>query len=218
MEDDEWKKLPLDERCVHKLWKARINGYEEAKKLFEQIDDEKSPEFGKYIGLIKKFVTDSNAVSQEKGKWCICTSRFVSHVSICPLGLEAALVYVENYAHAGKTVGEVVAGVVSKCIAAPKTRTKQLAAQIILMYIEIEKHEAVVEELIKGMDQKNPKIVAACISTVTVALHEFGSKVINIKPLVKKIAILFGDRDKAVRDEARLMVVEIYRWVGPTLR
>lgn len=111
-----------------------------------------------------------------------------------------------------------MAGVVSKCIAAPKTRTKQLAAQIILMYIEIEKHEAVLEELIKGMDQKNPKIVAACISTVTAALHEFGSKVINIKPLVKKIAVLFGDRDKGVRDEARLMVVEIYRWVGPTLR
>lgn len=79
MEDDEWRKLPLDERCIHKLWKARVNGYEEAKKLFEQIDDEKSPEFGKYIGLIKKFVTDSNAVSQEKGKYCIiCTSRFVS--------------------------------------------------------------------------------------------------------------------------------------------
>lgn len=68
MEDDEWKKLPLDERCVHKIWKARVNGYEEAKKLFEQIDDEKSPEFGKYIGLIKKFVADSNAMGQEKGK------------------------------------------------------------------------------------------------------------------------------------------------------
>lgn len=79
MEDDEWKKLPLDERCVHKLWKARVNGYEEAKKLFEQIDDEKSPEFGKYIGLIKKFVTDSNAVSQEKGNHYICMSNFVLH-------------------------------------------------------------------------------------------------------------------------------------------
>lgn len=50
MEDDEYKKLPLDERCVHKLWKARVNGYEEVTKLFRQIDDEKSPEFAKYLG------------------------------------------------------------------------------------------------------------------------------------------------------------------------
>lgn len=70
MEDEnEYKKLPTDEKCVHKLWKARVAGYEEAIKLFNQIDDEKSPEWNKYLGLIKKFVTDSNAVAQEKGDY-----------------------------------------------------------------------------------------------------------------------------------------------------
>lgn len=64
------------------LWKARLNGYEEALKLFQKIDD-KSPEWSKYLGLIKKFVTDSNAVAQLKG-------------------LEAALAYVENAHVAGK--------------------------------------------------------------------------------------------------------------------
>lgn len=86
------------------------------------------------------------------------------------------------------------------------------------MYVEIEKYEAVEEELIKGMEQKNPKIVAACINACTTALHEFGSKVITLKPLVKKISVLFSDRDKAVRDEARHMVIEMYRWIGPALR
>ena len=41
-------------------------GYEEAVKLFRRIDDEKSPEFGPYLNLLKKFVTDSNVVAQEK--------------------------------------------------------------------------------------------------------------------------------------------------------
>lgn len=69
MEDEnEYKKLPTEDKCVHKLWKARVAGYEEAIKLFNQIDDEKAPEWNKYLGLIKKFVTDSNAVAQEKGK------------------------------------------------------------------------------------------------------------------------------------------------------
>lgn len=199
MDDEEYKKLPIEDRCVHKLWKARVNGYEEVTKLFRQIDDEKSPEFGKYLGLIRKFVSDSNALGQERG-------------------LEAALAYIENYVHAGKTVSEVMSGVVTKCIAAPKGRTRELALQIALMYIEIEKYEQVQEELIKGMDQKNPKIVAACINACTTALREFGSKIISVKPLVKKITLLFADRDKAVRDEARLMVIEMYRWIGAALR
>lgn len=62
---------------VVQVWKARLNGYEEALKLFQRIEDAKSPEWGKYLGLIKKFVTDSNAVAQLKG-------------------LEAALAFVEN--------------------------------------------------------------------------------------------------------------------------
>lgn len=199
MEDEEYKKLPAEEKCVHKLWKARVCGYEEVTQLFRQIDDEKSPEFGKYLGLVKKFVTDSNAMGQEKG-------------------LEATLAYVENYAHAGKTVSEVMSGLVTKCVAAPRTKTRELALQVTLMYIEIEKFEAVQEELMKGTEQKNPKIVAACIQALTTALREFGIKIINPKPIIKKIGVLFSDRDKNVRDEARLMVIELYKWMGPSLK
>lgn len=68
MEDDnEYTNLPTEDMCVHKLWKARVAGYENAAKLFKQIDDDKSPEWNKYLGLIKKFVGDSNAMAQEKG-------------------------------------------------------------------------------------------------------------------------------------------------------
>lgn len=198
-EDTEYQKLPIDERCVHKLWKARVNGYEEALKLFRAIDDEKSPEWNKYLGLIKKFVIDSHAMAQEKG-------------------LEATLVFVENCAVAGKTVGEVMGGIITKCLGAPKAKTKDLGMQIALMYIEIEKHENVIEELCKGFDQKNPKIVATCVTTAIQALREFGAKVVSVKPLVKKIPGLLSDRDKAVRDEAKQLTVEIFRWIGPVFK
>ena len=43
MEDEnEYLKLPVEERCVHKLWKARVSGYEEALKLFNQFDGDDS--------------------------------------------------------------------------------------------------------------------------------------------------------------------------------
>nr|XP_042131633.1 cytoskeleton-associated protein 5 isoform X1 [Peromyscus maniculatus bairdii]XP_042131634.1 cytoskeleton-associated protein 5 isoform X1 [Peromyscus maniculatus bairdii] len=198
-DDSEWLKLPVDQKCEHKLWKARLSGYEEALKIFQKIKDEKNPEWSKYLGLIKKFVTDSNAVVQLKG-------------------LEAALVYVENAHVAGKTTGEVVSGVVSKVFNQPKAKAKELGIEICLMYIEIEKGESVQEELLKGLDNKNPKIIVACTETLRKALSEFGSKIILLKPIIKVLPKLFESRDKAVRDEAKLIAVEIYRWIRDALR
>ncbi|XP_063145765.1 cytoskeleton-associated protein 5 isoform X2 [Candoia aspera] len=198
-DDSEWMKLSIDQKCEHKVWKARLNGYEEALKLFEKIDDEKSPEWSKFLGLIKKFVTDSNAVAQLKG-------------------LEAALAYVENAYVAGKTTGEVVSGVVNKVFNQPKARAKELGIDICLMFVEIEKGEMVQEELLKGLDNKNPKIIVACIETLRKALSEFGSKIITLKSIIKVLPKLFESREKAVRDEAKLLAVEIYRWIKDALR
>ncbi|XP_027891721.1 cytoskeleton-associated protein 5 isoform X3 [Xiphophorus couchianus] len=198
-DDSEWMKLPIDQKCEHKVWKARLNGYEEALKLFQKIEDEKSPEWGKYLGLIKKFVTDSNAVAQLKG-------------------LEAALAFIENAHVAGKTTGEVVSGVVTKVFNQPKARAKELGMDICLMYIEIEKGEVVQDELLKGLDNKNPKIVVACIETLRKALSEFGSKIVTLKPVVKVLPKQFESREKAVRDESKLLAVEIYKWIRDALR
>ncbi|XP_034389855.1 cytoskeleton-associated protein 5 isoform X2 [Cyclopterus lumpus] len=198
-DDSEWIKLPTDQKCEHKVWKARLSGYEEALKLFQRIKDEKSPEWGKYLGLIKKFVTDSNVVAQLKG-------------------LEAALVFIENAHVAGKTAGEVVSGVVTKVFNQPKARAKELGTDICLMYMEIEKAEVVQDELLKGLDNKNPKIVVTCIETLRKALSEYGSKIVTLKPVVKVLSKQFESREKAVRDEVKLLAVEIYKWIRDALR
>uniref|UniRef100_A0A8C7Z0T5 Cytoskeleton associated protein 5 n=1 Tax=Oryzias sinensis TaxID=183150 RepID=A0A8C7Z0T5_9TELE len=197
-DDSEWMKLPVDQKCEHKVWKARLNGYEEALKLFQRIEDAKSPEWGKYLGLIKKFVTDSNAVAQLKG-------------------LEAALAFVENAHVANRTTGEVVSGVVTKVFNQPKARAKELGMDICLMYIEIEKAEVVQEELLKGLDNKNPKIVVACLETLRKFLPSYRS-IVTLKPVVKILPKQFESREKAVRDEARLLAVEIYKWIRDALR
>ncbi|KAI8499624.1 Cytoskeleton associated protein 5 [Branchiostoma belcheri] len=125
-DDSEWRKLPTDDKCVHKVWKARVAGYEEATKLFKTQKSEKSPEFAKYLGLVKKFVTDNNAIAQEKG-------------------LDAVLAFVENAADA------------KKC---------------------------------------------------------YGNKIMPIKPVVKTLPPLLEHKDKTVREEAKQLSLEIYRWIG----
>uniref|UniRef100_A0A8C5BY36 Cytoskeleton-associated protein 5-like n=1 Tax=Gadus morhua TaxID=8049 RepID=A0A8C5BY36_GADMO len=200
MEDDsEWMKLPVDQKCEHKAWKARLTGYEEALKVFQRIDDEKSSEWGKFLGLIKKFVTESNAVAQLKG-------------------LEAALAFVQNAHIANRLAGEVVSGVVTKVFNQAKVRARELGFEICLMFIEIEKADAVQEELIKGITNKNPKTILACVETLRKSLCEFGAKTVTLKPIVKVLPKLFESRDKAVRDEARLLAVEVYRWIRDALR
>ena len=82
-DESEWKKLPTEDKCEHKNWKARLEGYEEACKLFQLADDPKSAQYSSYLGLVKKFVVDSNQVAQDKG-------------------LEAVLAFVENITAAAK--------------------------------------------------------------------------------------------------------------------
>lgn len=64
-----------------------------------------------------------------------------------------------------------MSGLVQKCITSPKAKIKELANQICLMYIEIEKYDIVLEELLKGTEVKNPKIQAASVHLITEALR-----------------------------------------------
>lgn len=47
---------------------------------------------------------------------------------------------------------------------------------------------------------------------------EFGSKIVTLKPVVKVLPKQFESREKAVRDEARLLAIEVYRWIRDALR
>lgn len=150
---------------------------------------------------MKKFVIDSNAAAQEKGMAAVL-----------------AFLQYSNINTAGRTCADVVSGIITKCLISPKARTKELAAEIVLMYVEIERHEVVLEELIKGLDNKSPKIVAGCVSLIRQSLQLFGSKVISLKPIVKVFSKLLEDRDKNVREEGKQLVVECYRWVKDALK
>jgi len=48
--------------------------------------------------------------------------------------------------------------------------------------------------------------------------RDFGNKIVQIKPMVKFLPKLLEDRDKNVREEAKQLVIEMYRWVGPAIR
>jgi cytoskeleton-associated protein 5 len=61
-----------------------------------------------------------------------------------------------------RTVGDVASGIISKCLNA-RSKMRERAFDILLMYIEIERHVEIEDELIKGFENKQPKIVQACL-------------------------------------------------------
>lgn len=115
-----------------------------------------------------------------------------------------------------RSAGEVLPGLISKCLNA-RAKTKDKAIEIIMMYIEAEKQELVQEELIKGLENKQPKIVQSCVEILRRAINEFGSKIMPIKPVIKFVPKLLEDRDKTVRDETKLLAIEMYRWAGQAI-
>jgi len=54
-------------RSLTQVWKARVSAYEELAKLFRTLPSADDPEYRKWIGYLKKMVTDSNAAAQDAG-------------------------------------------------------------------------------------------------------------------------------------------------------
>lgn len=61
-----------------------------------------------------------------------------------------------------RTVNDVAAGLIAKCLNG-RSKMRERAFDILLMYIEIEKQVEIEEELVKGLENKQPKIVQACL-------------------------------------------------------
>ncbi|ORY05948.1 ARM repeat-containing protein [Basidiobolus meristosporus CBS 931.73] len=196
MADNDFSSLPLEEKITHKVWKARLEAYEELTKLYKTTDQE--AEFDKYSEHFKKLVTDSNVAAQEAG-------------------LTAVTAYVENAPTPTKTRESVVPGIVEKCFGSTRAGTKAKAVELLLLYIEIDAPDPVVESVMAGLDSKVPKIVAATVFALKEIVRLYGAKVVNVKPILKILAKIFGHADKNVRAEGTQLVIELYKWLGPAL-
>ena len=75
-------------------------------------------------------------------------------------------------------------------------------------------HTRVQEAVVKGLGNKVPKSVAACVDVLLQALKSFGPRVVKPTPLLKAAGPLFDHKDKAVRDGAKEIAVELTRWLG----
>ncbi|KAG8908511.1 Microtubule-associated protein, microtubule dynamics during spindle orientation [Tulasnella sp. 403] len=202
--EEDFSTIPLLDRIVHKNWKARLDGYEALPKVFQLTTSDSDPTFKPYLsdpGLLKKIVTDANAVAQEKGVEAIC-----------------ALVQYSGE-NSARTRDTVVPALVDKCLGSTRAGTKNKAIELILKYVEVENGgDGVVRDLLPGLSAKQPKVVSGTVAALNEVFKGFGIKVVPPKETLKVLPKIFGHTDKTVRAEGTALVQTLYTYLGPGIQ
>lgn len=203
--------LPLIERLGHKLWKARLHGYQELNQLFtkaagggDDIDDSITI-FWRDPSLFGDYVTDSNVVAQEQAVAAL--ESLLKNVGLPPrIDLKTAM---SNW----------IPALVEKGLASSRAMTKNKSMECILLICSFD--ESITESVqlvLPFFSKKLPKLVAASINCVSELISSFGfTNVIvnNLLPeLLDPLAKLAGHADRNVRAQTMTLIVEIYKSNG----
>ena len=203
-QEEDFSSLPLPDRFAHKNWKVRKQGYEDAAKAFEITPDESDPTFRPFLydpGLWKGAVADSNVAAQQDGINALCA--FLKYG-----GLEACK----------RSRNSTITPIIEKGLSSTRAATKQSALEALLLYIELDKSDPIIDDLLPGLNNKQPKIIAATLAALTAIFHAYGVKIVDPKSVLKSLAKVFGHADKNVRAEAQNLAVELYRWLREAMK
>ncbi|KAB2579325.1 hypothetical protein BFW01_g6325 [Lasiodiplodia theobromae] len=202
-DEEDFSSLPLPDRFQHKNWKVRKEGYEAAAKEFDKAQGETDPvvrQFTLDSGLWKGAVADSNVAAQAEALGALC-----SYLQIA--GLQGTQ----------RTRNLTIAPIVEKGLTGrPAAQTK--AQEALMLYIEMDRADPVIEELLPILAHKQPKVIAACLKVLTAIVHAYGCKTVEPKPILKALPKVFGHADKNVRAEAQNLTVEFYRWLKEAMK
>lgn len=204
-QEEDFSLLPLQDRFTHKNWKVRKEGYEDAAKQFAATPDESDPLFRPFVldsGIWKGAVTDSNVAAQQEGVNALCAFLKYGGAQACSRSRNAT-----------------ITPIVEKGLSSAKATTKQSSLEALMLYVEVEgKSDALLEDLLQGLSNKQPKVVAATLGAITALHHAYGVKIVEPKQSLKALPKVFGHADKNVRAEASNLAVELYRWLREAMK
>ncbi|KAF1952502.1 ARM repeat-containing protein [Byssothecium circinans] len=202
--EEDFSALPLPDRFVHKNWKVRKEGYEAAAKEFDLAASESDPVVRQFIqdaGIWKGVVGDSNVAAQQEGLKAIC--------SFLPIA---------GAAGATRTRHHTVATIAEKGLPSTRAAAKQSALEALMLYVEMDKADPIIEELLPLLSHKQPKVIAATLDALTQIYHAYGCKTVDPKPVLKALPKAYGHADKNVRAKAQELTVEFYRWLKDAMK
>ncbi|KAK6461254.1 armadillo-type protein [Scheffersomyces coipomensis] len=205
-EEPDYSSLPLEERLVHKVWKVRLEAYEEITREFQNSRNENDSVFQPFHNkpeVFKQFITDSNVVAQEN-----------------------AVNSLVNFLKFGGTVNNVsrlkssgiVTSIIEKGLSSSRKNTKDYSIEALLSLIEISNDpNTLIEDFIPTFANRLPKLVTGSVQGLTAIVENYGCQVISPRLIIPSLPKLFGHADKNVRLETTKLTVELYKWMGDAL-
>ncbi|KAF3948354.1 hypothetical protein CMV_025634, partial [Castanea mollissima] len=191
----EAKKLPWEDRLLHKNWKVRNEANIDLAALCDSIADPKDSRLRDFGPLFKKTVADSNAPVQEKA-------------------LDALIAFLRAAdADGARYAKEVCDAIVAKCLTG-RTKTVEKAQAAFMLWIELEAVDQFLDAMEKAIKNKVAKAVVPAIDVMFQALSEFGAKVVPPKRILKMLPELFDHQDQNVRASSKGLTLELCRWIG----
>ena len=117
-----------------------------------------------------------------------------------------------------RTRNITIATIAEKGLPSTRPLAKQKALEALMLYVETDKPDPVIEELLPVLGNKQPKVIAATLDALTQIYHAYGCKTIEPKPVLKLLPKVYGHADKNVRAKAQELTVEFYRWLKDAMK
>lgn len=191
----EAKKLPWEDRLLHKNWKVRNEANIDLAALCDSVTDPKDNRIRELGPLFKKTVADSNAPVQDKA-------------------LDALIAYLKAAdADAGRYAKEVCDAIAAKCLTG-RPKTVEKAQAVFMLWVELEAVDVFLDVMEKAIKNKVAKAVVPAIDVMFQALSEFGAKIVPPKRILKMLPELFDHQDQNVRTSSKGLTLELCRWIG----
>lgn len=189
------KKLPWEDRLLHKNWKVRNEANIDLASVCDSITDPKDSRLRDFGPLFKKTVTDSNAPVQEKA-------------------LDALIAFLRAAdADAARYAKEICDAIVAKCLTG-RTKTVEKAQSAFMLWVELEAVDAFLDAMEKAIKNKVAKAVVPAVDVMFQALSDFGAKIVPPKRILKMLPELFDHQDQNVRASSKGLTLELCRWIG----
>lgn len=193
-------KLPYPDRIAHKNWRVREGVYRELIDKFAVApdDDKIYSDFFQYLG---KMARDVNAAAQ-----LAAFEALTKYADTAPPQLVR------------KCAADVVKGAVEKGLPGrPLNKTK--AIETFVMFVGADAGDIAVDVVATaGFKHRTPKVVAAAVEAINLALETYGSRAIPIKTVVAKISPLLNHSQEVVRNSAKTLIIQMHRWVGDPVK
>ncbi|KAL3519697.1 hypothetical protein ACH5RR_017846 [Cinchona calisaya] len=191
----EAKKLPWEDRLMHKNWKVRNDANIDLAAVCDSISDPKDPRLREFGPFFRKTIADSNAPVQEKA-------------------LDALIAFLKAAdADAARYAKEVCDAIVAKCLTG-RSKTVEKSQTAFMLWVELEAVEQFLDAMEKAIKNKVAKAVVPAIDVMFLALSEFGSKIVPPKRILKMLPELFDHQDQNVRSSSKGLTLELCRWIG----